>query len=102
MLLEYHFQQPGAKPAQAPTSLQSEVPAPLPTLVRSKDAVQMAPMEVTGARMADLGGWAPAPAQEPATVASKLGMGLKRMKLGKAHVFVYRIFYVPYLIGIEW
>jgi hypothetical protein len=75
---------------------------PTPLLERSKDAVQMSPVLVNGSPIAELGGAATDAGDARPSLSSKLGLGLKRMKVGKVHVYMYRIFYLPYIIGIEW
>jgi len=103
MLSEYRLAPAGATSAALPSSLHSDsAPLPTPLLERSKDAVQMSPVMVNGAPIAELEGVSSNPDAGRTTVSSKLGLGLKRMKVGKVHVFMYRIFYIPYIIGIEW
>ncbi len=34
--------------------------------------------------------------------AAKLGIGVHHLEIGRVHVFVNTLFYVPFLVGFEW
>jgi hypothetical protein len=107
MLSEYKYTPPGTKAASAPTSLTSEsaAPAPAPSADGSKDAVRMDPVEVRAARVpiaALLPLEQPAPEKAKPTVASRLGIGVHYLQVGKVRLFMTTAFYVPFLVGFQW
>jgi hypothetical protein len=104
MLSEYKFAPSGTKAAPLPTSLHSDAPAQLSGAAPTgRDVVRMAPFEVRETSAAAFMPFAPAiSAGTRATAASKLGIGVHHMLLGKVHVFVSTLFYVPILVGFEW
>ena len=105
MLAEYPYTPEGTPIANLPTSLHSNAPA-LPTVaVTDADAVQMDRYVVLESRDAV---WphaippASAPAAAPRTVASKLGIGIHKVQVGKVELFATTVFYVPILVGFAW
>jgi hypothetical protein len=105
MLSEYTYAPQGPKPTPAPDSLHSSAtPALRGTPLPRNDAIAMAPFEVSGSKMT--GGASLMALAEPAaprpTVTEKLGIGVHHFKLGKVHMFTKTVFYIPFLIGIEW
>jgi hypothetical protein len=105
MLSEYRYTPPGTKTAPAPTALTSASPAPAAPSSGSADAVRMDPIEVraTGVPIAALLPLEqPAPEKAKATVASRLGIGVHYLKIGKVRLFMNTVFYVPFLVGFQW
>lgn len=106
MLSEYKFSAADAKPGPSPSSLRSSLPVQAAAVVpESKEVVKMDPFEVreSGAPSAALMPLAyPPSAPARTTVASKLGIGNHKFQVGKMHMFVSTVFYVPFLIGFEW
>jgi hypothetical protein len=105
MLLEYTFSPQGAKPSEAPTSLRSEASVqPRAAAPSGSEVVTMSPFEVRGnAEPGAIGPLAVSRTDDaPATVADRLGIGVHNLKLGKVHVFVRTVFYLPFLVGLEW
>jgi hypothetical protein len=106
MLQEYKFTPAGTKTAALPSSLISEAPAlPKTGVSTPRDVVRMAPFEVresaeTSATLSSAA--APKPDTPGGRAAAKLGIGVHHLEIGKVHVFVNTIFYLPFLVGFEW
>ncbi len=97
MLQEYRFAPQGTPVTPLPTSLHSDAPA----VHASPDIVRMEPFEVRDVQAAPPVESSP-PDKPAATAATRLGIGAHHMKLGKVHLTVNTIFYVPFLVGFEW
>jgi hypothetical protein len=103
MLAEYRYAPKGTPPAELPTSLHSQAPAA--PAVLDPGIVPMDRYEVLASRDAV---WphespaAPGAAPTPPTVASRLGIGIHRARVGKIEVFATTVFYVPILVGFAW
>ncbi len=106
MLEEYKFTPPGSRGAAPPSSLHSDAPAsPQAHDSTLRDTVKMAPFEVREAGTPNV-------TLEPAAVpksdggagraAARLGIGVHHIEIGKVHVFVNTIFFVPFLVGFDW
>jgi hypothetical protein len=106
MLAEYKFTAAGTKAAPLPSSLHSDAPAEVETIARArKDVVTMAPFEVRDSGVPPLAlmpAVSESQAPERKTVAAKLGIGIHRLDVGKVHMFVNTVFFVPFLVGFEW
>ena len=98
----------------APAARDESAAAPAPSVATSRtdappgggaDIVTMPRFEVHSNR--DMTGLAIEMAQDKPQTASekaqsKLGVGLHTVKLGKITLFARTIFYVPFLVGMEW
>lgn len=104
MLAEYRYTPTGTPLQELPTSLHSNAPA-LPAAEAAPEVVQMDRYEVLESRDAV---WphvippAAAAPEAPRTVASKLGIGVHRVQVGKVELFATTVFYVPILVGFAW
>jgi hypothetical protein len=107
MLAEYRFSPKGDCPAAAP-STPAPLAAPRPAAAPSadgKDIVVMAPFEVQMASGRDglqTAAFQDEPTSEGEKVASGLGIGVHRMKLGRVNLYARTILFIPFLVGIEW
>jgi hypothetical protein len=105
MLAEYRYTPEGTPLAKLPTSLHSDAPAFPVAAGTDADVLQMDRYEVLESRDAV---WphetpaAPAAPGPPATVASKLGIGIHRVQVGKVELFATTVFYIPVLVGFAW
>jgi hypothetical protein len=71
----------------------------------SRDAVRMQPFEVheSGTSIAAFMPVAPSGQEKrSSTAASRLGIGVHYLKLGKIRLFVTTALYVPILFGFDW
>lgn len=107
MLSQYKYSPTGGNPAakgSAPANLAQPTRAASPT-PGGRDIVVMSPFEVqaSGKReQLQTASFQEEPPTQGEKVASKLGIGVHRMKIGKVSVFASTIFYIPFLVGMEW
>jgi len=106
LLSEYKFSPPGTKATTLPTSLHSEGPPAISVpATNKKDVVRMEPFEVHESGVSN-SAYQPlsdkAPDTPSATLASRFGIGVHHFQIGKTHMFVSTIFYVPFIAGFEW
>jgi hypothetical protein len=76
-----------------------------PSPAAGADTVRMAPFEVQDSRTPlNLSTWVvqEEPTTPAETMASKLGIGVHTWKMGKTRLNVRTIFYIPFLVGLEW